>query len=251
MGLRTHPSRHDTTAEGFLSVAADLMDAYLQADPVGKEQSQRLGYFTFPEALEWLRTDDVIRLAPKGSGEAARRRAFFSRWPTRGVFLADAMVYALLREQPAIPMPRPNQEPTMSQFISDVAAELLTSMLQHPRSYLILHLGPLLPRYPHLAKALSPGSRDATRAWLRLYHALADQHDIVLRPEWTFRRLTVVLEAMLDGLLLQYRVRPGGYPRHSWKEANILADAVVALLLGAIDWDLSGQSGRAALDLLT
>jgi hypothetical protein len=232
-------------------VAADLLDAYLQAEPVGQEQSQRLGHFTFPSALEWLRTDDVIRLAPKGSGEAARRRAFFSRWPTRGDFLADAVVYALLREQPEIPLPRPSQDASMSQLIADVADELLTSLIQHPRSYLVLHLGPLLPRYPDLAKALSPGARDATRAWLRLYHALADQHDFVLRPEWTFKRLTVVLQAMLDGFVLRYRVRPGGYPRHSWKEANILADAVIALLLGAVDWDLSGQSGRAALDMLT
>ena len=235
-------------------MAADLLDAYLQAEPIGAYQSGRLGQFTFPAALDWLRMDDVILLAPKGSGEAARRRAFFSRWPTRGDFLADAVVYALLREQsaiPAIPWPRHSQDATMSQHIADVTDELLTSLLQHPRSYLVLHLGPLLPRYPQLAKALSPGSREATRAWVRLYHALADQHDLVLRPEWTFKRLSVVLQAMLDGFVLRYRVRPGGSPRHSWKEANILADAVVALLLGAVDWDLSGQSGRTALDLLT
>jgi hypothetical protein len=251
VGLRTHPSRHDTTAEGFLSVAADLLDAYLQAEPIGTEQSGRLGHFTFPAALDWLRMDDVILLAPKGSGEAARRRAFFSRWPTRGDFLADAVVYALLREHPTIPMPRHSQDATMSQHIAAATEELLTSLLQHPRSYLVLHLGPLLPRYPQLAKALSPDSREATRAWIRLYHALADQHDFVLRPEWTFKRLSVVLQAMLDGFVLQYRVRPGGHPRHSWKEANLFADAVIALLLGAIDWDLTGQSGRAALDLLT
>jgi hypothetical protein len=56
---------------------------------------------------------------------------------------------------------------------------------------------------------------------------------------------------MLDGFLLQYRTRPNGFLRRNWKEANLLADAVVALLLGAIDWDLSGLSGRAALDLLS
>lgn len=227
------------------------MYAYLQAEPIGPDQSQRLGHVRFPTALDWLRTDDVIRLAPKGSGEAARRRAFFSRWPTRADFLADAVVYALLREEPEIPRPRHSQDAPMSQLIVDAADELLTSLVQHPRSYLILHLGPLIPQHPQLARALFPGSREATRAWIRLFHTLSDKHDVVLRPEWTFKRLSSVLQAMLDGFVLRYRVRPGGNPRHSWKEANMLADAVVALLLGAIDWDLSGQSGHAALDALT
>jgi len=253
--LRAGPSRHDTVAMGFLSVAADLMDAYLQAEPIGADQAVRLGHITFPTALDWMRTDDVIRLAPKwSSGEAARRRAFFNRWETRTDFLADAVVFALLRAQPArpeIPSPRHSQETTMSQHIADVTEELLTSLVQHPRSYLVLHLGPLLPRYPELAKAMTPGARETTRAWLRLYQTLAAQHDFVLRPEWTFKRLSSVLQAMLDGFVLRYRVRPGGHPRHSWKEANIFADAVIALLLGAVDWDLSGQSGRAALDQLT
>lgn len=252
MGLRAHPSRHDTTAVGFLSVAADLMDAYLQAEPIDADQSQRLGHFTFPTALEWLRTDDVIRLSPKwSSGEAVRRREFFSRWPTRDAFLADAVVYALLRERPEIPSPRHDGDAPMSELIAHVTDELLTSLVQHPRSYLVLHLGPLLPRHPTFAKALSPRSHEATRAWLRLYHTLSDQHDLILRPEWTFKRLASVLQALLDGFVLRYRMRPSGSPLHSWKEANMLADAVVALVLGAVDWDLSGQSGRAALDLLT
>jgi hypothetical protein len=252
VGLRAHLSRHDTTAVGFLSVAADLMDAYLQAEPIGEGQSQRLGHITFPTALDWLRTDDVIRLSPKwSSGEASRRRAFFGRWPTRNDFLADALVYALLREPPTIPTPRPTSDGSLSELVSDIADELLTSLIHHPRSYLVLHLGPLLPRYPTLAKALLPSPRDATRAWLRLYHTLADRHDLVLRPEWTHQRLSLVLQAMLDGFVLQYRVRPGGHPRHSWKEANLFADAAIALLLGAIDWDLSGQQAREALDQLT
>jgi hypothetical protein len=228
------------------------MDAYLQAEPIGRAQSQRLGHISFPSALDWLRTDDVIRLAPKwSSGEAARRRAFFSRWPTRGDFLADAVVFALLREEPGIPVPRHSGETTMSQLVADVTDELLTSLVHHPRSYLVLHLGPLIPRYPQLTQTLEPGTRRAVEAWLRLYDALTDRHDLVLRPEWTFKRLASVWQAMLDGFLLQYRTRPNGYLRRNWKEANLLADAVIALLLGAIDWDLSGQSGRAALDLLS
>jgi hypothetical protein len=227
------------------------MDAYLQATPIGRDQARRLGNITFPSALDWLRTDDVIRLAPKwSSGEAARRREFFGRWATRSEFLADAVVYALLREQPEIPLQR-HSEDSLSQLIDGVTDELLSGLIQHPRSYLILHVGPLIPRYPQLTRALEPSSRKAVDTWVRLYHAFADRHDVVFRPEWTFKRLASVWQAMLDGFLLQYRTRPNGFLRRNWGEANLLADAVIALLLGAVDWDLSGQSGRAALDLLT
>lgn len=248
MALRARPSRHDMTAIHFLSVAANLMDAFLQAEPVGDRQSQRLGHISFPTALDWLRTDDVIRLAPTWSGEAARRRAFFSRWATRGDFLADAVVYALLREQPGIPAQRHNPDTSISQYIADVTDDLLANLVQHPRSYLVLHLAPLLPRHPHLAAAFAPGSRAATLAWADIYRRLADGLDLVMRPEWTFKRLSSVLQAMLDGFVLRHRVRPQQHPRQGWQDANMLADAVIALLLGATDWDLTGLSGRAALD---
>ena len=227
------------------------MDAYLQSEPVGDAQSRRLGHITFPTALDWLRTDDVIRLAPSWSGEAARRRAFFSRWGTRGDFLADAVVYALMREQPTIPVQRHNPDVTVSQFITDVTDDLLANLIRHPRSYLVLHLAPLLPRHPQLAAAFAPGSRAATRAWTDIYRKLADGLDIVMRPEWTFKRLSSVLQAMLDGFVLRHRVQPVQHARQGWQDANMLADAVIALLLGAVDWDLTGMSGRAALDRLT
>lgn len=248
MALRARPSRHDTTAIQFLSVAADLLDAFLQAEPVDDAQSQRLGHISFPTALDWLRTDDVIRLAPSWSGEAARRRAFFSRWATRGDFLADAVVYALLREQPTIPAPRHNPDVPVSQYIADVTDDLLANLVQHPRSYLVLHLAPLLPRHPHLAAAFTPGSQPATQAWADIYRRLADGLDLVMRPEWTFKRLSSVLQAMVDGFVLRHRVQPQRHQRQGWQDANTLADAVIALLLGAIDWDLTGLSGRAALD---
>ncbi|HEX2130160.1 MAG TPA: hypothetical protein VHH15_01275, partial [Actinophytocola sp.] len=39
----------------------------------------------------------------------------------------------------------------------------------HPRSYLVLHLGPLLPRHPQLAGSVLPTSQAATRVWLDIY----------------------------------------------------------------------------------
>lgn len=251
MALRARPSRHDTTAIHFLSVAADLMDAYLQAEPVGDAQSQRLGHISFPTALDWLRTDDVIRLAPSWSGEAARRRSFFSRWATRGDFLADAVVYALLREQPTIPTQRHSPDVPVSQYIADVTDDLLANLVQHPRSYLVLHLAPLLPRHPHLAAAFAPPPRVVTQAWSDIYSRLADGLDIVMRPEWTFKRLSSVLQALLDGFVLRHRVLPQQHARQSWQDANLFADAVIALLLGTVDWDLTGITGRSTLDKLT
>ncbi|MGH3881710.1 MAG: hypothetical protein ACRDSK_32200, partial [Actinophytocola sp.] len=106
---RTAPSRHDATAVQFLSVAADLIETYLQAEPNGSEQADRLRHIRFPAVLDWLRVEDVIGLAPSWR-QGASRRAFFSRWPTRAEFLPDAVVYTLLREEchtPTLPAVAP------------------------------------------------------------------------------------------------------------------------------------------------
>ena len=247
MAMRTIPSRHDTTAMQFLAVAADLIEAYLQPEPDGVAQANRLRHITFPAALEWLRVEDVIRLAPSW-GPGTGRRAFFSRWPTRAEFLPDAVVYTLLREYetPVLAAAAP-----LSQQVINAADDLLGGLVRNPRSFLILHLGPLLPRQPQLAGALAPASRAATSVWLGLYRRLAHGLDLVMRPEWTFKRMSLVLQAMLDGFVLRHRTHPGETAGYRWKGASVLADAIIAFLLGAVDWDLTGEPGRDALDLLT
>ncbi|GAB3439148.1 hypothetical protein [Actinophytocola sediminis] len=229
-------------------MAAELIEAYLQEEPIHPAQSRRLRHVRFPLALDWLQSEDVIRLAQSWSGESASRRAFFSRWPTRAEFLPDAVVYTLLREQDALVPARAN---SVSRLITGAADDLLAELTRHPRSYLILHLGPLLPRHPHLSEALLPSPQQATRVWLDLYRSLANGLDLVMRPEWTFKRMAAVLQALLDGFLLRHRVHPDDYASYRWKGASILADAIIAFLLGAVDWDLSGQPGRAALDTMT
>jgi hypothetical protein len=248
VGQRTRPSRHDATAQQFLAVAAELIETYLQPDPIHPKQSRRLRHVRFPAALDWLQVEDVIRLAQSWTGEGASRRAFFSRWPTRAEFLPDAVVYTLLRE----PEP-PAQAPaaSVSRLISSAADDLLADLARHPRSYLVLHLGPLLPREPQLSDALLPNSRAAIHVWLDIYRRLAHGLDLVMRPEWTFKRMSSVLQAMLDGFLLRQRVHPDEHASSRWKGASILADAIIAFLLGAVDWDLTGQPGRVALDTLT
>jgi hypothetical protein len=241
---RTSQSRHDGTATRFLSVAADLIDAYLQEEPVAPD---RLAHIRFPAALDWLQVEDVIRLAPS-RGPGSSRRAFFSRWPTRAEFLPDAVVYALLRdsETPALEPAAP-----LSRAVINAADELLAGLVRHPRSFLVLHLAPLLPRHPQLAGALVPASRAATGVWLGIYRRLAHGLDLVMRPEWTHQRMSSVLQAMLDGFVLRHRTHPDEGGAYRWQGASVLADAIIAFLLGAVDWDLTGQPGRAALDLLT
>lgn len=247
MGSRTIPSRHDATAVRFLDVAADLLDGYLRAEPLAEEQSNRLRHIRFPAALDWLRVEDVIRLAPSWR-QGASRRAFFSRWPTREEFLPDAIVYALLRE-----CETPVLEPAtrLSRIVINAADELLAGLVRHPRSFLILHLGPLLPRHPQLSGALLPAARGATSVWHGIYRHLAHEQDLVMRPEWTHQRMTSVLQAMLDGFVLRHRTHPDEQTASRWQGASVLADAIIAFLLGAVDWDLTGQSGRDTLDLLS
>jgi hypothetical protein len=71
-----------------------------------------------------------------------------------------------------------------------------------------------------------------------------------LRPGWTPHRLSLALQATLDGFLLRYRVMPEDYPTSRWEGAGIFADTVLAVILGVIDTDRSGTNGREALDNL-
>ena len=59
---------------------------------------------------------------------------------------------------------------------------------------------------------------------------------------------TSVLQAMLDGFVLRYRMRD--HSTSHWEGLSIFADAVIAFILGAVDWDLTGQPSRTVLDTL-
>jgi hypothetical protein len=60
----------------------------------------------------------------------------------------------------------------------------------------------------------------------------------------------LVLQAMLDGFVLHSRMRQADQPTSHWEGANIFADAIIAFILGAVDWDLTGQASRMVLDTL-
>jgi hypothetical protein len=254
---RQAPTRHDATAQQFLKAAVRLIDAYL--DDRGREvQPPRLRSIRFPAALDWLRTEDVIRFAAASGDTGVSRKAFFNRWPTREEFLPDALVYALVYDDPPEP---PNEQGrqmpataaaagAFSEAVVSICDGLLDSLQRHPRSYLTLHIGPLLPQHPQLWNAILPAMRQGIQVWADGYTTLVTDLGVVLRPGWTPQRLSLALQASLDGFLLRCRVQPDDYLGSRWEGAGLFADTVVAIVLGVIDADRSGRSGRAVLDQL-
>ncbi len=260
MSPRPAPSRHDDTAQQFLRAAVQLIDAYLDDQP-HQQRPARLRSIHFPAALDWLRTEDVIRLAAADGKAGASRKAFFNRWPTRDDFLPDALVYALVYDEvPDDPKDLAKQMPpeaaaaaataSISQAIVDISEGVLESLQRHPRSYLTLHIGPLLPQHPALWHALVPSMREGIEVWAQGFAALLDELGVVLRPEWTPQRMTLALQAALDGFLLRYRIQPEDFASSRWEGVGIFADTVIALVLGIVDNRRTGETGRAALDQL-
>lgn len=255
MSPRPPASRHDATARNFLDAAADLIDAYLQAEALRPEQSARLRQIRFPAALEWLRVEDVIRLARSGGGDGVSRKAFFNRWPTKDDFLADAVVHAAMREHTgtnptdyAKKLCEVPQAPSLSVGIAGVADALLDELLRHPRNFITLHLGPLLPQHPRLWKALLELIYSDRDAWIGQYEAMLNDLGLTLRPEWTSERVALVLQILVDGFVLRSRVEPAKIAAARDGEHTLLADTIVALALSVIDWGDGRTAARADLD---
>lgn len=253
---RPGASRDDATAERFLAAAVQLIDAYLADQPFDALSPARLRSIRFPAALDWLRTEDVIRLAATTGEDGTSRTAFFNRWPTREAFLPDALIYALTYDGAADVTDQAAQAPTaahagaLSEEITRAAGGVLESLIKRPRGYLTLHVGPLLPQHPMLWDALLPGMRRAIRTWADGYATFLTEAGLVLRPEWTPYRAALVLQAMLDGFLLRCRIQPDDYLAAEAEEASLFADAVIAFILGAVDVERSDVTGREAIDRL-
>jgi len=254
---RPAPSRHDATARQFLRAASALIDAYLDDQP-GDARPARLRSIRFPAALDWLRTEDVIRLAAAEADTGVSRKAFFNRWPTRDEFLPDALVFALVYDEvPDDPKdvaqqmpPEASAAPSLAVSVASIAESVLDSLQRNPRSYLTLHIGPLLAQHPRLRDAILPSMQQGNAVWADGFAALIDELGVVLRPEWTPQRLALALQAALDGFLLRNRIQPEDFLPSGWEGAGLFADTVIALVLGIIDAEQSGEPGRAALDRL-
>ncbi|WP_157488884.1 hypothetical protein [Pseudofrankia sp. DC12] len=255
MSPRPAASRHDAAALHFLATAAQLLDAYL--DVKQEDRPPRLRAIRFPAALDWLRVEDVIRLAAENGKPNTSAKAFRQRWPTKERFLADALVYALLYEDetmvnPGNPLPLLSPlhgaPSSMAETVSQVSDATLDELACHPRSYLITHLAALLPQHPEMWNAVLPTIQTNLQRWADSYAELIEGLGIVLRPGWNPLRIQLALQAMLDGFLIRYRLQPGDYPTSRWEGAGIYADTVVAFLLGIVDSERTGKSARTALD---
>jgi hypothetical protein len=253
---RPQPTRHDATAQRFLRAAVQLIDAYLHDGP-RSDRPARLRAIRFPAALDWLRTEDVIRLASATEGTSGTsRKSFFNRWPTREEFLPDALIYALVSEvAPGDPRQQAKEMPadatastSFSEAVLRISDQLLDSLRSQPRSYLTMHVGPLLPQHPRLWETLLPAMQEGSSVWADGYAALLTDLGLSLRPEWTPQRLGLALQAVLDGFVLRFRIQPDDYQASRWESASIFADTILALVLGVLDHERTGESGRVLLD---
>jgi hypothetical protein len=252
------PTRHDGTAQQFLRAGCQLIDAYLDDRP-SSARPARLRSIHFPASFDWLRTEDVIRLAGAEGAAGASRKAFFNRWPTRGDFLPDALVYALAYDEGArVPYEQAEHIPAaasspgpFSREVVRLADGLLETLSRYPRSYLTLHIGPLLTQHPDIWEALLPAMRKSIDTWSEGYAYLLTELGLVLRPGWTPHRLGLAIQALTDGFLLRYRIMPADYPTSTWEGAGLFADTVIALIVGVIDADKTGQSCPDLLDRMS
>lgn len=238
----------------FLNAAAALIDAALDDD--ASEESRRIRAIKFPVALEWIRLQDVLTLAQRTSRGAASKKAFSNRWPSKDEFIRDAVVHTMLyRDTPdqdpvslAPDLGDLPSAPTFSAGVASVVDALVAQILSHPRSFLLAHLAPLLPRHPDLAEEITASARRARDSWTSQYPVLLKEFGFEFRPEWTHDRITLSLSFLLDGFTVRSRIEPATIKSFGWPGASLFADTVLAFLVGVIDIDRSDRTARQWLD---
>lgn len=249
MSPRPAASRHDESARQFLNAAAALIDAAMtDSDDI----PSRLRSIKFPAALEWIRVEDVIRLA--GGGPGASRKAFRQRWATRDEFLHDAVVYTLqFVDRPTdeyLPLTTRLADLDLDRF-GDAIVTLATDVLRYaesqPRSYLLLHLGGALHRHPTLQDAFAETWETARTPFVTGYLRLLERLGIRMRPEWTPLLFDRALHGLADGFLIQGRIRRDVEGADSWTHVDLFAETVLAFTLGVVDLDGTSQTAREAM----
>ena len=256
MSPRPVPGRDDALARRFLDAAAQLIDAMFAENRL--DRPPRLRAIAFPAALQWIRIDDVVRLAAESGPDPISRKAFHNRWPTKDEFVKDAVVHTMLyRDAPAADPTAAGQRvvaiaeqaaESLSTATIAIADALLDALLDHPRSFLLMHIGPLLAQHPDLHRAIIARLGEARAPWYDGYAALLAGLRLELRPGWTVERLGLAMTAMLDGFLLRARIHTAEVESLRWQDASLFADTLIAFSLGAIDTDSTGRSSRADLD---
>lgn len=255
---RPEPTRHDATAQAFLRAGAQLLDVLLTGD--AEDKPSRLKSFPYPPPLDWIRVEDVVRLAESTSEEKPSRNAFRNRWAAKDDFVRDLLAYTLLwRDLPSGPTEGADaaRETLLDHSIplsvrirvaTENAAQTLTAS---PRSLLLMHLVPVLS--PDSTDFLGPsfevGLAEEHR-WREAYDDLSAAMGVAWRPGWTSERFVIVVQALLDGLLLRYRLQPEGLGGGRWEIASTFAEAVIAMVSGVGDFERSGGTTGDHLDAL-
>lgn len=257
MSPRPVPGRDDALAHRFLDAAAQLIDAMFAEHR--HDRPPRLRAIDFPAALQWIRVDDVVRLAAESGPDGISRKAFHNRWPTKDEFVKDAVVHTMLYRDDALatdPTRAGEQLTGIAEQAADslstatimMADTLLDALLDHPRSFLLMHIGPILAQHPDLHTAIVNRLGETRVPWYDGYAALLAGLQLELRPGWTVERLGLAMTTMLDGFLLRARIHTEEVELLRWHDASVFADTLIAFMLGAIDTDATGESSRAALD---
>jgi AcrR family transcriptional regulator len=240
-----------------LDAAAQLIDAMFVTSP--EQRPRRLSAIDFPATLEWLRKEDVVRLARDGGRGGVSRKSFDNRWESKEDFVNDAVIHTMLYRD------APNANPSLQladmasladsadlgQAIARFCDAMLESLLSYPRSFLLLHIGPLLEQHPQLKAAIVSDMLRALAPWYEGYAQLFAAFGVSMRPGWTIERYGLAIQSMLDGFLLRSRVQAEQMDACRFEDASLFADAVVAFTLGVIDTGGSsgGLSSRAALNV--
>lgn len=225
----------------------------MSADP--ETRAPRLQAMHYPAALEWIRIEDVLRLV-RASGKSASKRSMLNRWPTKDAFIRDAVIHAMLyRDDPG---GDPTQSISMLEVIAEtdsfsagvgaVVDQLMSVLINHPRSFLLTQIAPLLPHHPHLAADIRQSSEAAQAAWSERYGALLAVMQLRFRPEWSVERLTLAIQLVLDGVMVRSRIQPDKVVSTAWEAANLYSDTVLSIISGALDLEQDGLSLRDWLD---
>ncbi|MGI8458517.1 MAG: hypothetical protein ACR2LI_10445 [Propionibacteriaceae bacterium] len=252
MSPRAAATRQDETALKFLHAAAELIDASMLAS---ESAHPRLRQIKFPAALDWIRVEDVLLVATQQHDKGISKKAFLNRWPTREEFLRDAVVFAMLyRDLPDSVRPDPDvmaSVPGSGSFsagVGGVIENLVDTLTDHPRSFLLCYLAPYLPRHPETANYVREAAEADLARWTYGYTAVLDALGVRPRPDWPMERITLALQCVLDGFVLRHRVQPALMDGARWHTASLMADTVVAFLGGALDFERTGVSSRDAVD---
>jgi hypothetical protein len=220
-----------------MEAVAELI--YASLSDADSDLPPRLRAIRFPAALEWIRFEDVARVA-SAYRPAISKKAILNRWPTKEELVQDAAVYCITHDNltstitPAV-MVEAARSHGLAEAIRYSAEAILDSLILHPRSFLLMHLAPMLPRHDAIREQVAADAARVQHQWALGYTQLISEFGITLRPEWTPARISMALQMLLDGHMIRHRGDAAHLTSHARAESTIFADAVLALIVGAVD----------------